>query len=67
MCVGNDVGNKVPEAGNAYKKKSGLGCGFGPKHMPTACAIYPMGELWSNKAKNIDFFSLDNKNCEGVL
>jgi hypothetical protein len=61
---GNNVNNKVPESANVYKKKTGLGCSFGPKHMPTACALYPLGELWKNKEKS--FFSLDNKNCEGI-
>lgn len=27
---------------------SGLRCGLGPAHMPTACAYYPLGELWSS-------------------
>jgi hypothetical protein len=35
--------------------------------MPTSCSLYPLGELWTNKATNQSFYSVDSAtNCEGI-
>lgn len=43
-------------------------CGLGVEHMPTACALYPLGEVWNPPAPSLSFYSLDSEErCEGTL
>ena len=39
-------------------------CSLGPSSMPLACALYPLGDLYTSKLAR--FFSLDAPSCEGV-
>jgi hypothetical protein len=64
-----------PELPNRKTKTEGrqarLRCSLGPEHMPTPCAIYPLGELYTPQIipapKDKHFYSLDSrKRCEGL-
>ena len=42
-------------------------CALGRDNQPTACSLYPLGELWKSPRSGVHFYSLDNAaSCEGL-
>jgi hypothetical protein len=60
-----------PPRNVSSRTTAGLRCTLGPAHQPTACALYPLGELYStpvgtSSSASSRYYSLDVSHCEGT-